>query len=210
MNFRSPLPPPKSATIKSAILAAGLLAFAGVGCDRQVAGISTRATAAPPPSLPAPSFTIGPTLDRTGWEEHAKTVWFGMPTPPPAPPTPAPLIRLIPNQDHIDWEARAWQVRIGMRREEVERMLPSYWRLLENDESYRNFSVTTMSIGRSQVVRYHVSENVEAIVYYDSTGVSRDAHGTATSRTSPDNQVTAPVQIVRSKMFFYAAPLLGQ
>ncbi len=97
-----------------------------------------------------------------------------------------------------------------MRRADVERLLPSYWRLPEDGEDSRRFMVVTMGTGGGQGVRYHVSENVEASVSYDYTGVPRDAKGTATDYTSPENKVTAPVQIVRSKMVFGATPLLSQ
>ena len=51
----------------------------------------------------------------------------------------------------------------------------------------------------------------EVTVYYDYTGAHRDAGGTATGHASPENQVQAPVQIVRcSKMVFDATPLSSQ
>jgi len=119
-------------------------------------------------------------------------------------------MRPIPDQDHIDWEARAREVRVGMRRADVERLLPAYWRPPEDGEDSRRFMLITMGTGGGQGVRYHVSENVEASVSYDYTGVPRDANGTATNHSSPENRVTAPVQIVRSKLLFDATPLLSQ
>jgi hypothetical protein len=60
-----------------------------------------------------------------------------------------------------------------------------------------------MGWGGGQAVRYHVAEEVLATVYYDYTGIARDSSGTATGAdhySSPDNQVTAPVLIERTRV----------
>jgi hypothetical protein len=126
---------------------------------------------------------------------------------PSSDPTATPAFTAIPSivfgptphPSQIDWEGRAREVHIGMRRSEVERLLPSYWRPPVAGEDFRRFATTTTITGGGQGVRYHVGEDVVATVHYDYTGVPRDNSGTATSYSSPDNQVTAPVQIERIK-----------
>ena len=124
-------------------------------------------------------------------------------SPEPAPaasPAPKPSITFGPTPDtnKIYWEQRAKEVKIGMRRAEVERLLPSYSRPTVPGEDFRRFSTLTGGTGGGQGVRYHVSEDVEVIVSYDYTGVPRgDATGTAIDCSSPENRVTAPVQIER-------------
>ena len=115
--------------------------------------------------------------------------------PPASAATPSITFGPTPNPNLIDWEGRAKQIQIGTRRAEVERLLPEYWRPPITVEDRRRFGTVTVGVGGGQSVSYRVSETVTVIVSYDYTGVPRDALGTATGYSSPENRVVAPVRI---------------
>ena len=117
-------------------------------------------------------------------------------SPEPAS-TPSFTFGPTPDPNRINWEQRAKQIHIGMRRAEVERLLPPYSRPTAAGEDFRRFSTNTTINGGGQGVSYHVSDDIVVIVSYDYSGVPRDASGTTTDYSRPDNLVTAPVRIER-------------
>lgn len=87
------------------------------------------------------------------------------------------------------WEARFNQVRIGMRRAEVERLLPLYVAPPNEAETspYNIYSVNMAGGGQS--ILYYVSPGWQVTIFHDYTGVPRDAAGNATDPKSPENRV---------------------
>lgn len=77
------------------------------------------------------------------------------------------------------WTARVAQVHVGMRRAEVERILPPVV------AGYRGTTIT----GGAQGVHYYVAPGYSITIFYDYTGVQRDSKGLALFYESPENRV---------------------
>lgn len=76
-----------------------------------------------------------------------------------------------------------------MRREEVERLLPPYSDLVTKNEPRPHGYIMTTISGGAQGVAYQVAPGIQVLVFYDYTGVPRDANGQAMRHDSPDNRV---------------------
>lgn len=94
-----------------------------------------------------------------------------------------------PVQDLTFWMERVAQVRTGMRREEVERILPPYI------PPGGGYGAGTTINGGAQGVTYDIAPGYTVIIFYDYTGIPRDATGRALQYQSPDNRVLAPVKL---------------
>ena len=82
----------------------------------------------------------------------------------------------------ITWSSKVADISVGMKRSDVERILPS------------GCGGLMIGSGGSQTEIYFVDETWQISVGYDYTGIPRDENGKALSSTSPDNRVlTAPV-----------------
>jgi len=92
------------------------------------------------------------------------------------------------------WTARAQQIDVGMTRADVERILPHYVPKRSKDFHYSLGGGPFT--GSQQTMAYYVAAGYLVIVSYDYTGAPRDAVGNATSHTSPDNRVIAPITVV--------------
>lgn len=81
------------------------------------------------------------------------------------------------------WTQRVDQIKVGMRREEVEKILkvPRY-----------GYGPSTTITGGAQGCVYDVSTEYSVTVFYDYTGATRDGAGVALSTSSPDNRVIGP------------------
>ncbi|HYC71425.1 MAG TPA: hypothetical protein VEB66_09480 [Opitutaceae bacterium] len=80
------------------------------------------------------------------------------------------------------WTERVNQVRVGMRREEVERILP---------RARTEYTESTTLSGGAQGVQYYVAPGIKVTIFYDYTGTPR---GSLSAVRSPDNRVIqAPV-----------------
>ncbi len=99
------------------------------------------------------------------------------------------VCRAQPVQDLKYWAERAQQIHVGMRREDVERILPPY---VPPEGGYTAKTGFTSS---SQGVTYTVAPGYTVIVFYDYTGIPRDADDQASQHYSPDNRVLEPVKI---------------
>lgn len=82
------------------------------------------------------------------------------------------------------WMERVAQIHAGMRREEVERILPP-----QVPPQGGGFTDT------SQGITYTVAPGYTVYVQYDYTGVPRDANGKTLGYYSPDNILLAPVKL---------------
>lgn len=100
--------------------------------------------------------------------------------------------------ERAKWEAQIKQVHVGMRRAEVERLLPPYRAPNSDGTEFAllPYSGLTAGIqGGSQSIQYYVSTGWLVGIAYDYTGIPRDAAGTATKYESPDNRVLAPATL---------------
>lgn len=88
-----------------------------------------------------------------------------------------------PVQDLEFWMARVAGTHVGMKRGEVERILPP------KDPPRGGFTDT------AQGLTYTVAPGYTVIVHYDYAGSPRDAHGKLLDRYSPDNRLLAPVRL---------------
>lgn len=79
------------------------------------------------------------------------------------------------------WAERVSRIQIGMRRQEVESILQ-----VPQATSYQS---STTKTGSAQGVVYFVAPGYTVTVFYDYSGVPRDANGNALSTNSPDNRV---------------------
>lgn len=87
------------------------------------------------------------------------------------------------------WTGRANQVRLGMRREEVERLLPPYvFTPGKSEPGPWGYASSTIS-GGAQAVSYYVAPRFRVTIFYDYTGAERDAGIVSTRHASPDNRV---------------------
>ena len=95
------------------------------------------------------------------------------------------------------WEQRIQKVHVGMRRAEVEKLLPQYVAPITKSTVFLPYGDgMTLIHGSSQVVSYYVSPGWRVWVPYDYTGVPRDAAGRVTDvLTSPDNRVIGAVTL---------------
>jgi len=93
-----------------------------------------------------------------------------------------------PVQDLKFWEERAAQVQVGMRREEVERILPHY---VPPGGGAGEFALIS---GGAQGVTYNISPDYKVILFYDFTGIPRNATGQ--QFRSQDNRLLAPVKLM--------------
>jgi len=94
-----------------------------------------------------------------------------------------------PVQDLKFWTDRVAHVHAGMRREDVERILPPYI------PSGGGYGATSTISGGAQGVTYDIAPGYTVIVFYDYTGVPRDVTGKALQYQSPDNRLLAPVKL---------------
>ena len=94
-----------------------------------------------------------------------------------------------PVQDFKFWQERVAQVHVGMRREEVERILPPY------DPPEGGSTVRSGFTSEEQGISYAVAPPYTVFVSYDYTGVPRDAQGKILERYSPDNRLLRPVKL---------------
>jgi len=94
-----------------------------------------------------------------------------------------------PVQDLKYWQERAAQVQVGMRREEVERILPLYI------PPGGGYGAATTITGGAQGVTYNIAPGYRVILFYDYTGIPRDATGKALQYQSPDNRLLEPVKL---------------
>ncbi len=87
------------------------------------------------------------------------------------------------------WEMLARLVKPGMRRADVEKILPPF-----NDRKFMCYVITNGS-GGAQCVFYWVDPDWRVSIFYDRTGVQRDAAGNSLSDSSPDNRVLDEVKV---------------
>ena len=73
------------------------------------------------------------------------------------------------------------RIQVGMRRQQVEQILPR--------DGTSGYASTASISGGAQGVTYLVAAGYTVTVFYDYTGVPRDASGRALTTSSPDNRV---------------------
>ena len=94
------------------------------------------------------------------------------------------------------WTERVNQITVGMRRAEVERILPPYVAPKSNPELARyGYWIEGTISGGAKGIQYYVSPGYKVTVFYDYTGIPRDATGRALSTDSPDSRVIQPVEL---------------
>lgn len=93
------------------------------------------------------------------------------------------------SSDESIWTARAAQIQVGMRREEVERILQQFPEKI-------GFGPMTVITGGMQAVNYRVAPDWIIVVAYDYTGLQRGSEGEVIA--SPDNRVVSPPEMHRA------------
>ena len=101
--------------------------------------------------------------------------------------TQAPVA--APSDESI-WTARAAQIQVGMRREDVEKILQQPPEI--------GFGPMTIFTGGMQAVNYRVSSDWIIVVAYDYTGLQRGPQGEVLKIDSPDNRVVSPPEMHRA------------
>jgi hypothetical protein len=88
------------------------------------------------------------------------------------------------------WTTRVDLIHVGMRREEVERILTS-----PAAGYFAGYVRATTITGSSQGIIYYVAPGLWVTVFYDYTGVPRDSTGRSLAHESPENRVIAPPKL---------------
>lgn len=101
-----------------------------------------------------------------------------------------------PPQQRALWERAIQKVHAGMRRAEVEKLLPPYVAPAAKAPGILPYSSTVINAqGGSQTVAYFVSPGWRVSVPYDYTGIPQDAKGVSDYR-GPDNRVVGDVTLL--------------
>jgi hypothetical protein len=102
-----------------------------------------------------------------------------------------------PEPDHLEranWEARVQRVQQGMRRAEVERLLPPYMAIA--GEGLLPYSgQSALLTGGSQTISYYVSPGWRVSIPYDYTGITSGKAEGPDRYNSPDNRVIGPATL---------------
>ena len=86
----------------------------------------------------------------------------------PTNPTPTPAVKFDSKPTNFtEWEQRAKQIPIGMRRTEVERILPAYWGSARDGNDLGRFASGGVGSGNRKTISYHVSDDVIVSFTYD-------------------------------------------
>ncbi len=112
--------------------------------------------------------------------------------------TPAPVAA---SSDESIWTARAAQIQVGMRREEVEK-------ILQQSPEKIGFGPMTVITGGMQAVNYRVAPDWIIVVAYDYTGLQRGPKGEVIE--SPDNRVVSPPEMHRATGKMPDLPVVAQ
>jgi hypothetical protein len=95
--------------------------------------------------------------------------------------------------ERAKWERQMRKVSLGMRREQVEQLLPPY-----NPAQTKTIfgivpysSRVVLSTGGSQTILYYVSEGWRVSISYDYTGTEATATNVRPNYSNPDNRVVA-------------------